>query len=43
MRCHSTPDKAPAGLVEIYGDKAGFGEKIGKIRGMVIMEVPLMR
>jgi diguanylate cyclase (GGDEF)-like protein len=40
MRCHSTPDKAPAGLVELYGDKAGFGESTGQIRGMVIMEIP---
>jgi len=40
MRCHSTPDKAPEGLVERYGKKAGFGVSIGVIRGMVIMEIP---
>jgi len=40
MKCHSTPDKAPVGLVKRYGDKAGFGESTGQIRGMVIMEVP---
>lgn len=40
MRCHSTPDMAPEGLVERYGNKAGFGENIGQIRGMIIMEIP---
>lgn len=40
MRCHSTPDKAPQGLVERYGKQVGFGESIGEIRGMVIMEIP---
>lgn len=27
MRCHSLPNKAPKDLVDLYGDKAGFGEK----------------
>ncbi|MBT3204859.1 MAG: diguanylate cyclase [Gammaproteobacteria bacterium] len=40
MRCHSTPDKAPTGLVERYGTEAGFGESEGVIRGMIIMEIP---
>jgi diguanylate cyclase (GGDEF)-like protein len=40
MRCHSTPDKAPAGLVSLYGTERGFGESTGKIRGMVVMEIP---
>ena len=31
MACHSTPDKAPKDLVDRYGDKNGFGEKV---RGM---------
>ncbi len=40
MRCHSSPDRAPQGLVERYGTKAGFGESPGAIRGMIIMEIP---
>jgi len=35
MRCHSTPEAAPKGLVEIYGDKAGFYEKAGDIRAIL--------
>ena len=40
MRCHSTPDKAPKGLVELYGKELGFNETLGQIRGMVITEIP---
>ena len=35
MRCHSTPDAAPKGLIEMYGDKAGFYEKSGDIRALL--------
>jgi diguanylate cyclase (GGDEF)-like protein len=41
MRCHSTPDVAPKELVEMYGDKAGFGEKIGQIRAIMTIRMPL--
>lgn len=40
MKCHSTPDKAPAELIEQYGDKAGFGEKVGNIRAMISLKMP---
>jgi diguanylate cyclase (GGDEF)-like protein len=40
MRCHSNPERAPTGLVEMYGTKAGFGESVGQVRGMVVMEIP---
>ncbi len=35
MRCHSTPGAAPKGLVDMYGDKAGFYEKVGNIRAIL--------
>ncbi|QKQ27893.1 DUF3365 domain-containing protein [Candidatus Reidiella endopervernicosa] len=41
MRCHSDPAIAPAELVEMYGDKAGFYEEIGDIRAMISIRVPL--
>jgi signal transduction histidine kinase/ActR/RegA family two-component response regulator len=41
MRCHSTPDIAPKGLIEIYGDKRAFGEKVGDIRAFISIEVPI--
>ncbi len=41
MKCHSNPDKAPKDLVTRYGPVAGFGDKVGGIRAMVIMEIPI--
>lgn len=40
MKCHSTPDKAPAELIKQYGDTAGFGETIGNIRAMISLKMP---
>ena len=41
MRCHSTPERAPAELVHLYGDTAGFGEKIGDMRALISLKIPL--
>lgn len=41
MRCHSTPDVAPADMMLRYGREAGFNEKIGHIRAIISLEVPL--
>ncbi|DAB29284.1 MAG TPA: hypothetical protein CFH84_10315 [Sulfurimonas sp. UBA12504] len=41
MQCHSAPQKAPKSLVEQYGDKAGFYEKVGDIRAFVSVTMPL--
>jgi len=41
MRCHSTPDVAPKELIKLYGNTAGFHEKIGDIRAMISLKVPL--
>ena len=41
MKCHSTPDIAPKGLIEIYGDKNGFHENIGGIRALLSTTYPL--
>jgi len=41
MRCHSDPKLAPKGLLEIYGDKNGFHEKVGKIRAILSTTYPL--
>jgi diguanylate cyclase (GGDEF)-like protein len=40
MRCHSTPGKAPEGLVQRYGRNVGFNVPIGTIRAMIVMEIP---
>ncbi len=39
--CHSTPDKAPASMVALYGDKNGFGWKLNEIIGAQVFSVPL--
>jgi signal transduction histidine kinase len=41
MRCHSDPKIAPKGLVDIYGDKNGFHEKVGKIRAILSTSYPM--
>jgi Protein of unknown function (DUF3365) len=40
LECHSTPDKAPAGMVKLYGSANGFGWKSGDIVGAQIVSVP---
>jgi len=41
MYCHSTADVAPKELLERYGDKNGFGEKVGDIRAIISIRAPL--
>lgn len=41
LRCHSTPDVAPASLVEHYGTKSGFNYKVGEISGMNSIYTPV--
>ncbi|WP_419765260.1 MAG: c-type heme family protein [Arcobacter sp.] len=41
MRCHSDPKIAPSGLIERYGDKAGFYEHKGDIRAMLSTLYPM--
>ncbi len=39
--CHSTPDKAPASMVALYGTKNGFGWKLNETIGAQIFSVPM--
>jgi diguanylate cyclase (GGDEF)-like protein len=41
MKCHSIPERAPNDLVKRYGNTVGFGEEIGKIRAMIVIEIPI--
>ncbi|MCP4115300.1 MAG: DUF3365 domain-containing protein [Desulfobacteraceae bacterium] len=41
MKCHGSPDRAPKDLVDMYGAVAGFGEEVGWIRAMVVIEIPI--
>lgn len=41
MRCHGNPKDAPAAMVALYGDQAGFFEEVGDIRALISVKVPL--
>ncbi len=41
MKCHSSPDVAPAQLVSTYGDTAGFGKSVGDVASVVSVRIPL--
>ncbi len=41
LKCHGKPEDAPKELIELYGNKAGFYENIGKMRAIVSLTVPL--
>ncbi len=41
MKCHSSPNIAPKELVQMYGNRAGFYEKVGDLRAMISLKVPL--
>lgn len=41
LRCHSTPDKAPGGLVSFYGPTRSFHRSVGDVVSAVSIRVPL--
>ncbi|MFA6222784.1 MAG: DUF3365 domain-containing protein [Desulfomonilaceae bacterium] len=41
LRCHGTPDEAPAKLIGLYGPEFGFGRKQGDISGMDVLSFPV--
>lgn len=41
MRCHSTPDKAPGGLVKTYGPTRSFKRSIDEVVSAVSIRIPL--
>ncbi|KAB1443058.1 c-type heme family protein [Pseudodesulfovibrio senegalensis] len=41
MHCHGSPDKAPKVLLERYGDRRGFGRKVGEIGGIDLVGLPV--
>ena len=41
LECHSTPDRAPAEMIKLYGTANGFGWKEGDVIGAQIVSVPV--
>jgi len=40
LTCHSTPEAAPAAMVDLYGRSNGFGWTLGTVEGAKIVSVP---
>ena len=40
LACHSTPDRAPRSQIRLYGDRGGFGWKVGDVVGTQIVTLP---
>ena len=41
LACHSTPQAAPASMLQLYGDKNGFGWKLNETVGIQVVRVPM--
>jgi protein-histidine pros-kinase len=41
LTCHSTPQIAPASMVDLYGSSNGFGWELGSVQGAQIVSVPM--
>lgn len=42
LACHSTPEAAPASMLNIYGREGGFGWQINEIVGIQLVKLPLL-
>jgi len=40
LECHSTPEAAPTAMIDKYGNKNGFGWKLGEVVGTRMLIVP---
>lgn len=40
LTCHSTPEAAPAAMIDVYGSANGFGWKLGDVVGAQIVSMP---
>jgi HAMP domain-containing protein len=41
LACHSTPDRAPASMIRVYGPNNGFGWQLGEVIGAQVVSVPM--
>lgn len=41
LACHSTPEVAPAAMVDLYGPENGFGWKMGEVIGAQVISAPM--
>ncbi|MFP4044021.1 MAG: DUF3365 domain-containing protein [Rhodosalinus sp.] len=41
LTCHSTPEVAPAAMLDLYGPENGFGWQLGETIGAQVLKVPM--
>jgi HAMP domain-containing protein len=41
LSCHSTPERAPATMIALYGGENGFGWKLGDVVGAQVVSIPM--
>lgn len=41
LQCHDTPDVAPQGLINIYGNERSFNRKVGDVISIVSIRIPI--
>lgn len=41
LTCHSTPEAAPASMIDLYGSERGFNWKLNEVLGARIVSVPM--
>lgn len=41
LRCHGRPEEAPATLLDLYGERRGFGFKEGDLAGVMAVSIPV--
>jgi hypothetical protein len=42
LMCHSTPERAPKGLVDLYGPKRSFDRNLGEVISAVSIRIPMI-
>ncbi len=42
LECHGNPNDAPKYMLKQYGNVNGFGEKVGDLRALISLKVPVM-
>jgi len=43
LKCHGSPKDAPIEMIKQYGEKDGFYEKVGDIRAIISLKMPLAK
>ncbi len=42
LKCHGNPSLAPKRMVEMYGKSSGYNERVGDLRAMISLKIPVV-